>query len=166
MATTHDAALADADQVYRGEERAHIQHESDIVPLAIPTEKERRENLILPVNCIVGIRKTGLKFPARMAVGGALAAEGAGGTGLDITFVRPEGAMAVGQMQEELGGGQIGCDQSDSLGSQARGRQGAVTEVATVAHGKEETVHLSGIVRRDELYRRLIAIGDQRWEVF
>ena len=116
----------------------------------MPTAKQAKENLILPVNCIVGLKKTGLVFPARVAVGWALAAEGAGGTGLDITFVRPGSVIAAGHPVEG------GCEADGGK------RDG----IATVAQGKEEVVKLSGIVRRDELYRRLVAIGDQRWEVF
>lgn len=31
--------------------------------------------------------------------------------------------------------------------------------------GEEEKIVLSSIVRRDELFNRLVALGDQRWEL-
>lgn len=35
-----------------------------------------------------------------------------------------------------------------------------------VAQGKEEVLTFSGIIRRDELFDRLLAVGNQQWEMY
>ena len=157
MAIAHDSQVLGADSAYHDDVRAEAQRESGIEPVAVPSVRQSNENLIIPVNCIVGLRKTGLTFPVRVAVGWALDAEGAGGTGLDITFVRPVQALAVGDLVDGLDASGMDLDLTGGEGEE---------HTHKVAQGKEETIKLSGIVRRDELYRRLIAVGDQRWEVY
>ena len=99
--------------------------------------------MVIPINNITGLKKVGLSLPARLAVGWALDAEGAGGVGLDITIVRRNQEEAVEAHRH---------DQEQKTDP-------------TVAIGKEDTIRLSGIVRRNELFVRLIALGDQRWEI-
>ena len=103
---------------------------------------------MVPINDITGLKKVGLGLPARVAVGWALNAEGPGGTGLEIKVVRRNQEEAVRAHRNEPG--------SEGLKQ--------VSE-PTVAQGKEDTIKLSGIVRRNELFDRLVAIGDQRWEM-
>ena len=103
---------------------------------------------MVPINDITGLKKVGLGLPARVAVGWALNAEGPGGTGLEIKVVRRNQEEAVRAHRNEPG--PEGLKQ--------------VSE-PTVAQGKEDTIKLSGIVRRNELFDRLVAIGDQRWEM-
>lgn len=42
--------------------------------------------------------------------------------------------------------------------------EGAEVEIETTQVEEEETFKFGAIVRRDELFCRLIAVGDQRWE--
>jgi hypothetical protein len=103
-----------------------------------PGAEPETSHLVVPADDIVGLEKVGMNLPGRLAVGWALDAEGAGGTGLNVTVVRRNVADAVD----------------------------APPGVPTVAQGKEEVIKLEGIVRRNELFDRLLALGDQRWEMF
>ena len=103
-----------------------------------PGAEPEKGHLVVPIGDIVGIQKVGMSLPGRVAVGWALDAEGAGGTGLNVTVVRRSVAESVH----------------------------APEGVPTVSQGREEVVKLSGIVRRNELFDRLLALGDQRWEMF
>jgi len=108
-----------------------------------PRDAPAEGHLVIPINNITGLKKVGLSLPARLAVGWALDAEGAGGVGLDITIVRRNQEEAVEAHRH---------DQEQKTDP-------------TVAIGKEDTIRLSGIIRRNELFDRLIALGDQRWEI-
>jgi len=106
-----------------------------------PTSRKSVENsghLSISINDIVGIKKEGLNWPARIFTSLALDAEGAGGTGIALRVIRRDG----------------------SAGSEASHLVAGEKEVT-----REETINMTGIVRRDELFDRLIALGDQRWEV-
>lgn len=91
----------------------------------------------MSINDIVSLKKEGSSWPTRIVTSWALDADGAGGTGLEIKVVRRDAHEAV---EEEDG-------------------------VPTVAQGKEDTIKFTGIVRRNELFDRLISAGEQRWEV-
>jgi hypothetical protein len=107
-----------------------------------PSDTPTDGHLVVSANNLVGLKKTGLGLAARTAVGWALDAEGAGGTGLEVKVVRRNEEQAV------------------------HGRPTNVPGEPTVAEGKEETLKLSGIARRNELFDRLIALGEQRWEMY
>lgn len=108
-----------------------------------PRDAPSKGHLVVPINDITGLKKVGRSMPARLAIGWALNAEGAGGVGLEISVVRRNQEEAVRGHRDEAG----------------------VPLEPTVAQGKEDTVKLTGIVRRNELFDRLVALGDQRWEM-
>jgi hypothetical protein len=89
------------------------------------------------INDIVGIKKEGKSWPGRLLTSFALDVEGGGGTGLELKVSRRLPSA-----------GHTGLEQLE---------QGLEEKV--------ETISLTGIVRRDELFDRLIAAGDQRWEM-
>ncbi|ORY28959.1 hypothetical protein BCR39DRAFT_533329 [Naematelia encephala] len=101
-----------------------------------PGDSPAKGHLVVSVNDIVGLKKVGMGIPGRLAVGWALDAEGAGGTGMEIEVVRRNDSEAIHNAQGP-----------------------------TVAQGKQDTIVLKSIVRRNELFDRLLAIGDQRWEM-
>ena len=106
-----------------------------------PRDDPVKGHLVVQINDIVGLTKKGKSLPVRTALGWALDAEGAGGTGLEIKVVRRDMDEAVRPDPNEAG------------------------KEETPAHGKEQVIKLESIVRRNELFDRLIAIGDQRWEM-
>ena len=95
-------------------------------------EEPSKGNLTISINDVVAIKKQGMAWFGRILTSWALDAEGAGGTGLEITIVR--------------------------RGARQGGRD-------SVTEGQEETLTLKSIVRRNELFGRLISLGEQRWEV-
>lgn len=100
-------------------------------------------HLTISINDITALcKRNNLGLVGRMATSALLAVKGAAGTGLDITFVRrgvPE-ATFIG----------VGDGPRDLL---------------KAVEGREETVSFEGVVRRNELFDRLVAIGEQRWEM-
>lgn len=93
---------------------------------------------MVSINDIVVLKKHGASWPTRIATSWALDVSGAGGTGLEVKFVRRNAKEAV-----ETAPG-----------------------AASVAEGKEESIKFNGIVRRNELFDRLLSAGEQRWEMF
>jgi hypothetical protein len=53
----------------------------------------------------------------------------------------------------------------DSEGAGGTGMEVKVIRRPAGAGVREETLELTSIVRRDELFNRLIALGDQRWQM-
>lgn len=104
----------------------------------VPTEG----HLTISINDIVSLKKeNNMKWPGRIATSWLLDAKGAGGTALEIGFIRRGVHEAV---FPGVGDG----------------------EGPKAVEGKEETVTFGGIVRRNELFDRLLALGEQRWEMF
>lgn len=93
-------------------------------------------DLVIDINDIIGMKKTGVGKIKKIALEWALDVEGAGGTGLELTIKR---------RTEDGAGGAVGW-QSEKT--------------------KEEVIELKGIVRRDELFDRLLTLGEQRWELW
>jgi hypothetical protein len=90
------------------------------------------------------MKKEGMSWPGRIATSWALDAEGAGGTGLELKIIRRD-EEGVAQKR----GQEVGVEDREEV----------------LLGGKEEVVKFKGIVRRNELFDRLIAIGEQRWEM-
>lgn len=97
-----------------------------------PSASPSSGDLIISINDVIAMKKTGLGRIASYAVSWALDAQDAGGTGLELTIIR-------------------------------RDKEGGKTGVEK--YGKTEKVELKKIVRRDELFDRLLTIGEQRWEL-
>lgn len=76
-----------------------------------------------------------MSLPGRILTSWALNADGAGGTGLEITIVR-RGAHPTGSDEGDEG----------------------------MRQGEVEKIKLTGIVRRNELFNRLLSLGEQQWE--
>lgn len=101
-------------------------------------EKAFNGNLVVSIDDVVALKKVGLSAVKHAALSWALDAEGAGGTGLEITVVRHH------LVSESLRTTLDGTPMDDSW---------------------EQTIVLKSIVRRDELFNRLVAIGGQRWQM-
>jgi hypothetical protein len=101
------------------------------------TKKDgKKGDLVIDINDVVEMKKVGLSKIGKMALEWALDVEGAGGTGLELTIRRNKGnSEAVGYQQPKQGAKEL------------------------------EVIKLGGIVRRDELFDRLLALGEQRWEL-
>ncbi len=107
--------------------------------VSLETEVEpSKGHLTISINDIISIKKEGLHLPGRILTSWALDAEGAGGTGMELKIVR-RGTPGEG----------VGVINSD-------GRK--------TTQGKVETIRLKGIVRRNELFDRLLSLGEQQWE--
>nr|XP_031858990.1 uncharacterized protein CI109_005658 [Kwoniella shandongensis]KAA5526062.1 hypothetical protein CI109_005658 [Kwoniella shandongensis] len=93
-------------------------------------------HLTISINDVVSLKKEGMNLPGRVLTSWALDTEGAGGTGLEIKIIRR--------------------DVVTGLNNDAK---------VSMPGGKEETIKLKSIVRRNELFGRLLALGEQRWEM-
>ncbi|KAK4687961.1 hypothetical protein P7C73_g2149, partial [Tremellales sp. Uapishka_1] len=102
-----------------------------------PDETPDEGHLTISVNDIIAIKKEGMNWPGRILTSWALDADGAGGTGLEIQIIR-----------RDLAGTSAIDANTDAQG------------------GRAETIRLKAIVRRNELFDRLLALGDQRWEMY
>ena len=97
-----------------------------------PGSEPSKGHLTISINDIISIKKEGMSLPGRILTSWALDAEGAGGTGLEITIVRR--------------------DVPDD------------DETPSMTGGEVEVIKLKGIVRRNELFTRLLSLGEQEWE--
>jgi hypothetical protein len=114
-----------------------------------PEVDPHRGHLVISINDLVSLKKEGMSWPGRIATSWALDAEGAGGTGLELKIVRkdlPTHQTDIGHKNKE----QVGVEEREEV----------------LFDGKEELVKFKGIVRRNELFNRLIAVGEQRWEMW
>lgn len=101
-----------------------------------PRRDAHNGHLVISINDVIGLRKVGLSTVKRTALSWALDSDRAGGTGLEVTVLR-----------RHL------LDPKDNADDRA------------LEADQEEKIVLTSIVRRDELFNRLIALGDQRWEM-
>lgn len=102
----------------------------------------KKGKLVISINDLVEIRKHGIGWQSRMFMNWAIGLQGVGGTGLELKVRRKK------TVEVEL--------------------DGAADDAASVVTRQEEELEsfkFGAIVRRDELFNRLIALGDQRWEV-
>ncbi|WRT66641.1 uncharacterized protein IL334_003600 [Kwoniella shivajii] len=107
-----------------------------------PDEDSKKGNLTVSINDVVALKKEGMSWPRRAITSWALDTQGAGGTGLEIKIVR-RGMPQIQNANEESEDGLLQKN----------------------TEGKEEVIKLKSIVRRDELFSRLLSIGEQRWEL-
>ncbi|WWC68276.1 uncharacterized protein I206_102199 [Kwoniella pini CBS 10737] len=99
------------------------------------SSEPKKGDLTISVNDIVSIKKEGMNWPRRALTSWILDTQGAGGTGMEIKIAR-RGRPSVPEGDE-----------------------------AVRIPALEETIKLKSIVRRDELFSRLLSIGEQKWEL-
>ncbi|WWC86556.1 uncharacterized protein L201_001433 [Kwoniella dendrophila CBS 6074] len=104
-----------------------------------PDSEPKKGDLTISINDVVSLKKKGMSWPRRAITSWALDTEGAGGTGLEIKVAR--------------------------RGKQPIVDDGTASTGLSLLNGWEETIELKSIVRRDELFSRLLSIGEQRWEL-
>ncbi|KAL7416037.1 hypothetical protein BDY24DRAFT_380856 [Mrakia frigida] len=119
-----------------------------------PPNSGNKGKLTIPINDLIEIRKHGMGWQGRMIVSWAMGLQGVGGTGLELK-VRRKKTVEVPDVETEVLEG--GATQEEGIVVEEK-------EVETTQVEEEETFKFGAIVRRDELFCRLIACGDQRWE--
>ena len=121
--------------------------------VALESESQpSKGDLTISANDIVSLKKTGMGLAGRTLTSWALDAAGAGGTVLEIRITRRDINTDSGSIHEKEHSGPIHGQEMDN-------------EEDVMVGGKQQTIKLRGIVRRNELFQRLSSIGEQRWEM-